>query len=175
MRIRVVITVVVLGLAVVTMTLARQQTGNAPKHNQEQRNEKPQPGLGAAAALRAQVAKLRAEVELLELEHEVDRAHLLDLLKEQRHSDSERAAKVREEVGNLKTMAVSIGKLDEFQKEFGDEKTLQSQVEKEMKEQAERGRADSDRKKKAFVSQATELNEKRLALAELEKQLANVK
>jgi hypothetical protein len=174
MKIRVVLAAVVLGLAVVTVTLAQQQAGDAVKRYQDRR-----PGLrpGPTMTLRDQVAKLRAEVELLELEHDVDRAHLSDLLKEQRHSDSiaERTAKAKEGVNNAITMAASIGKLDEIKKEFGDEKAMQSLAEKELKELAERGRTDIERKKKAFLSQATELNGKRLALAELEKQLASVK
>jgi hypothetical protein len=177
MGMRVILAVVVLGLAVVTVTLAGQQTGDSTKRDQEQRDGQAQPGLSTATALRTQVARLRAEVELLELEHEVGRALLLDLLKEQGHtdSDSQRAVKAKEAVSQLRTMAAFMGKLDEFQEQFGDEKAMQSQAQEEMKTQAESNRAANDRRKKAFVRQAIELNEKRFALADLEKQLANVK
>jgi chemotaxis response regulator CheB len=164
-------------LAVVGVTLARQQPGDPAKHNQKQREGQAQSVLETSAALRSQVAKLRAEVELLELEHEVDKAILFEALKKQGHSDSsvERTTKAREAVNRLTMEAASWGKLDEFKKEFGDEKGLESEIEKDLKEQAERDRSDNDRKRKTFIREATELNEKRLTLVELERQIANVK
>jgi hypothetical protein len=175
MGMRVILAVFLLGLAVVMATFAGQ-TGST-RRNQQQPDGKAQPGLAIATALRSQVAKLRAEVELLELEHKAERAVLMDLLKEQGRSDSDasRAVKASEAIGQLRILAASMGKLDQFEKESGDEKAMQSKAEEELKTRAESNRIANDRKKQVFLRQAIELNEKRLALAELEKQLANVK
>jgi hypothetical protein len=173
MRIRVVLAGVVLGLAVVTLTLAQQQTSDAPRQDKRKPNGTAQPGVGAVAALRTQVAQLRAEVELLELEHEADKALLFDLLKELGRVDS--PAQARDELNKVTIALANTGYLDEITKKSGDEKAMRSRLEKDLKDLVETHRADSNRMKKAFVLQATELNEKKFALAELEKQLANVK
>ena len=49
---RVILVAVMLGLTVVTVTLARQQPGDAAKLDQKQREAQPQAGLATAAALR---------------------------------------------------------------------------------------------------------------------------
>jgi len=176
MRIRVVVAVFALSLAVAAVALARQQTGTPAKQNQEERDSKAQAGPQAAPALRSRVAKLRAEVELLEIEHEVDRTLLFEALKSQGLNPAAKlTAEGMEQVTQLTMIAARMGKLAELKEKFGDDKAIQSQIEKEARELAESDRIANERKKKAFVSQTTELNERRLALAELEKQLVNAR
>jgi hypothetical protein len=165
MRKRIISAAVVLGLGIGGISLA-QQAGQQPKDQVSER-----------AKLRAQVAKLQAEVELLDLEHQADKDVVVSVLKEERdfESESSRFAKAREAVGEATMMAASVGKLEEFKKEFGDEKAMQARMEKELKEKAESIRAEGQLKKQAFVRQATELAEKRLALAEVEKQYNDAK
>jgi hypothetical protein len=177
MGIRVILVAGVLGLTVVTVTLARQQPGDPAKLDQKLPDGQPQAGLATAAALRAQVATLRAQVELLELEHEVNKTVLLEALKVQRQagSEAERAAMATEMTSAL-LRAARLGKtFDDFRQQFGDENGMQREAEKAVKEQADKDRADNDGKKKEFVRQATELHEKKFALVDLEKQLGNLK
>ena len=105
-----------------------QQPGPQPKDHASER-----------AKLRAQVAKLRADVELLDLEHEADKAVVVSVLREERdyESESARVDKAKEAVSEANMTAASLGKLREFQKEFGDEKAMQAQAEKELKEKAD--------------------------------------
>ncbi|GAC1468001.1 MAG: hypothetical protein NVSMB9_10200 [Isosphaeraceae bacterium] len=166
MRKRIITAAVILGLGVVGVTLA-QQNGEQPAHiGEAPKNQAPD-----KAKLRAQVAKLRAEVEVLELEHEADKEVLVALLKEERNSESEsgRADQARQDVSEATMLAARLGSLEEFRKEVGDEKALQAEAEKELKQKAEHVRAEGDRKKQAFVKRAAELSEKRLELAEAEK------
>jgi hypothetical protein len=165
MRKRIISAAVVLGLGMVGIALA-QQAGQQPKDHVSEREK-----------LRAQVAKLRAEVELLDLEHQADKAVVVSVLKEERDSESEsgRVDKAREAVSEATMMAASLGKLEEFKKEFGDEKAMQASAEKELKEKAESNRAEGQLKKQVFVRRATELAEKRLELAEVEKQYNEAK
>ena len=177
MRMRAILILGFLSLTVATVTLARQQPGNLAKPDQKHEGEHHQPGIASVAALRAQVAKLRAEVELLELEHEASKTDLLEALKGQRHADSasEQAAKATEKAYATMMTAAYAGKLDEIKKLLGDEEGIQRAAEREVKEQAERGQGENDRKKKAFVRLAAELHEKEFSLADLEGQLSNAK
>ena len=165
MRKRIISAAVVLALGIVGIALA-QQPGPQPKDHASER-----------AKLRAQVAKLRADVELLDLEHEADKAVVVSVLREERdyESESARVDKAKEAVSEANMTAASLGKLREFQKEFGDEKAMQAQAEKELKEKAERIRVEGQLKKQAFVRRAAELAEKRLELAEVEKQYNEAK
>jgi hypothetical protein len=56
-----------------------------------------------------------------------------------------------------------------------DETGVQREAEREVKKEVEEGHAENDHKKEAFVKQGTELNQKKSALAELEKQLLGIK
>ena len=116
-------------------------------------------------------------MELLELEHDVNKTVLLEALKEQWHGDSEteQADKTTEKAVTTMMYAARYGKLDELKQELGDEKGIQREAEKEVKQEAEKRHAENDRKKKEFVRRATELHEKRFALVDLEKQLGNLK
>ncbi len=174
MRIRVTLAVFALSLAVVTVTLARQQSGVPSKENQQERIGKAEGGRQTAAALRSHVAKLRAEVELLEIEHDANKALLLQSLKDQGLDPAAKlAAEGTKQATDMQMFAARMGKLTEFKNEVGDDKAIQSQIEKGAQELAASQSAIIERAKKVFVSQTTELNEKRLELAELEKQLLN--
>ena len=91
------------------------------------------------------MAKLRAEVELLELEHEANKTDLLKALKGQRHADSaaEQAVKATEKAVATMMAAARTGQLDEIKKQFGDEEGIQRLAEKEVKEQAERSQIEN--------------------------------
>jgi hypothetical protein len=169
MRMRIVSAAVVLGLGIVGITLA-QQGGQQPK---DRASEK--------AKLGAQVAKLRAEVEVLQLEHDVDADILRKLMTDVKNLDGMEALKgpMKEQLKALKeTMAkqapdqpagallLPMPSLDgaNFNKMFAlDEAT------------AKVARPLLDAKKKDFAKQATELAEKRLELAEVEKRYNEAK
>lgn len=175
MKVRLILIVLAtIAFVAVTTTLARQQPGGAPQPTEGQRTNM----AGAAVAdLRAKVARLRAEIELLELEHEVDKAKLFEMLKDQRQteSDSDRGKKARGAANEVLWAFASFGKLDEAEEKFGDESTLAKRLEQQFKEQDEKRKGEREQKKKGFLTQSTELNEKRLALADLERQLADIK
>src|SRR3954469_18872095 len=71
MRLRVTLAVVVLGLSVATMTLAQPQAGDSLKGVDKTLMQR-----------RDEVAQLRAEVEYREIEHDVDKVFLVEVLKE---------------------------------------------------------------------------------------------
>ncbi len=75
MRKQIISAAIVLGLGIVGIAVA-QQTGQKPKDRENERS-----------TLRAQVVKLRVEIELLELDHETDREYLLDLMRTARKTD----------------------------------------------------------------------------------------
>jgi hypothetical protein len=75
MRVRLISVAIVLGLGIAGITLA-QQPGEQPKQGARDR-----------AKLRAQVVKLRAEIELLQLEHDADREYLRELLRSEKQTE----------------------------------------------------------------------------------------
>jgi hypothetical protein len=177
MRMRIISAAVVMGLGLVGITLA-QQTGKPTKDQ-----------TSAKANLRAQVAKLRAEVELLQLEHEVDRDSLKELMVDLKRVDTLEAGKgpmkaemeaflkgpMKQQVEALKNQLES---LKTIQKNAGipDAAAAVPDPEKEINnmlgadEAAARvARPVVERLKKEFTQKATRLNEKRLELAEVEK------
>ncbi len=83
MKSRSLLGVIVLGMALVTATLARQDTSGPARSNADPSSDKSQARAEAAASLSSQVAQLRAEVELLDLEHQVTRTYLMEAMKEQ--------------------------------------------------------------------------------------------
>jgi hypothetical protein len=163
MRMRIISAGIVLGLGIVGITLA-QQSGEQPKERRTDR-----------AKLRVQVAKLRAEVEVLQLEHDADSDFLKKLMIDMKNFDTMEAAKgpMKEQVEALKAsmggqMLGAPGALpipqDEFNKMFSaDEAT------------AKVARPVLERLKKEFVQKATELNEKRLELVDVEKRYSEAK
>jgi hypothetical protein len=82
MRIRITLAAAMLALSFATITAARQGAEGA----------RPQAPADSKAALRPKVARLRAEVELMQLEHEGDVAVMKDLIKGLKFSEAVRAA-----------------------------------------------------------------------------------
>ena len=181
MRMRIISAAVVLGLGIVGITLA-QQSGEQLKEQPTDR-----------AKLRVQVAKLRAEVEVLQLEHDADSDFLKKLMIDMKNFDTMEAAKgpMKEQMeallGPMKEQMEALKRLmeakkaavvegvppapgalalpqDDFNKMFSaDEAT------------AKVARPILERLKKEFVKKATELNEKRLELVDVEKRYNEAK
>jgi hypothetical protein len=157
MRMRIITTAVVLCLGIVGITLA-QQSGEQTRRQAVDRTK-----------LRAQVAKLRAEVEVRQLEHDADSDLLKKLMVDMKNLDSMEAFKglMKELVEALKAARVGQmpagleglpGPQEELDKAFIlNEATLKV------------ARPLLERLKKEFVQKAAESNEKRLELAEVEK------
>ena len=159
MRTRIIAAVVVLGLGIVGITLA-QQPGAQPK-----------PQAADKAALRAQVVKLRVEIELLQLNHDADRDNLLSWMKGERMGPGGMAGMALETMlgmmGNAEaTKTIEEGeKLIAKAKEKGeDEEALTRRV------LAEAVKKQIDPMKKNYAKQAAEMAEKRLQLDAVEKQ-----
>lgn len=172
MRMRIISAAVVLGLGIVGITLA--QSGGGPSK---------QPAIDRAK-LRPQVAKLRAEVEILQLEHEADAEILKKLMADIKNLDSLEAAKgsmkdqmeallkgsSKEQKDQMEAFkAATNGQLPptpgaipvppaEFGSMFGTDEAM-----------AKIARPILDRLKKEFVPKAAELHEKRLELDDLER------
>ncbi len=180
MRMRIIAAAVVLGLGIVGITLAQQ--GGEPS--------KPGPD---RAKLRAQVAKLRAEIELLQLEHDADVDFLKKGLGDMKNLDSLEAAKepMKEQAKSIlegpakKQMEQVKEQLEQLKKPIealkGEFPNLQvpglPEPQEEMNNMflvndaaAKLLRPIIERQKQEFVRKAAELNEKRLELAEVEKQ-----
>lgn len=146
MRMRIISVVVVLGLGVVGITRAQQ------------------PGERDKAKLSAQVVKLRVEIELLELDHDADRAHLLDMMKGIRKYEASSPEQVRQAVAASMYFRMPL----EESREGQEGRT--PDVDETIKKEVEAARAFVNRKRKDYAKQATELAEKRLKLEEAEKQ-----
>ncbi len=165
MRMRIISATIILGLGIVGITLA-QQAG------EERRSEK--------AKLRSQVARLRAEVELRQIEHDVDADILKKLMTDLRNLGGLEALKapVEEQLKSVTAQrAPNVGLptppgFEEFNKQFQEEAKAEAQVKELMVKAA---RPLLDRLKKEFVQKAAELNEKRLELAEAEKRYNETK
>jgi hypothetical protein len=146
MRMRIISAAVVLGLGLglVGITLARQ-TGAG------RRDDK--------AELRTQVVKLRVEIELLQIEHEVDGEHLKAVMAEMRTLEAYDAGVLRRmQIDDLKKIADATGT------------TFSSGVADDLlKKSRETARTYIDCKRKDYAKQGAELAEKRLELADLEK------
>lgn len=170
---QVIVAAVVTVLAGVAVTLAQQQPNDSAKHIQGQRDGRAKSDIGTDAALRSRVAELLAEVELLELEHQVDKELLLEALRAQGHSDSpvERAAKASDLANQLMLMAANSGKLDDIRKEFGDNNEVQKRLEKELRCNSELHRSYTNKNKENFKVKSRELNSKRITLRGLEQLL----
>jgi hypothetical protein len=194
MRIRIISSVVILGLGIAGVTLAQQE------------GERSKPQAGGKAKLRARMVALRADVELLQLDHEADKALLLEATKGMRKLEDASPAQLRlmaessdyfdpeprnkreaaqQKVLNKKLLEAvrpqdpdggppSISN-DEWQKLVDQaEQEKQELRERELDEAAKRmiddARARLSAKRKSFVKQATDLAEMRLDLKALEKQ-----
>ena len=173
MRMRIIAAVTVVGLGIVGITLA-QQSG------EDSRKDK--------SKLRAQVARLRAEVEVLQLEHDADSDILKKLMTDVRNVDCIEAVKgpIKEQMeallkGPMKEQTEILKGQNEALKAptnaqlpdlLGASIPVQEELNKMFtvdEAMVKVGRPLLERLKKEFVQKATEMNEKRLELAEVEK------
>jgi hypothetical protein len=176
MTMRIISTAVVLGLSIAGITLA-QQTGQQPKDQ---------------AKLRAQVVKLRVDIELLELEHDADRAHLKEMMKGMREYESKSPEEVRrgvemytnlfsgEDIRRREAREEALKKKldnarpEDFNRVFEEvsrerEEGRRRDIDETIKKRTDDAKALIDRKRKEFARQAAELADKRLELAEVER------
>jgi hypothetical protein len=159
---------VILGLGAVTIALAQPGSGPAapkpvsPSEPPPRSSDNPQPD---RSELHAKVAQLRAEVELLQLQHDLAKERLSIGLKEQ--ADGFGGIPSRQETREyMRIGAEVVGKGAEFEaamQEKGDE--IWQAVKKAAVATAP---ADLDRLKQDFLGAATELNRKKIELVELE-------
>ncbi len=177
MRMRIISAVAVLGLGIVGISLAQP------------------PGEGRGnegAKLRSQVARLRAEVELLELEHAVDIDIVKKLMTDVKNLDMMTASKgaIKEQLealakGPMKERVEAAKRQMEKFKEEGlslPRFLTGGIVDQDLEEQlgldeatAKVSRPILQRLEKEFVQKTAELNEKRLELAEVEKRYNETK
>jgi hypothetical protein len=156
---RIIAAVVVFGLGIVGITLA-QQPGAQPK---QQAADK--------AALRAQVVKLRVEIELLQLDHDADRDNLLNWMKAELMGSGGMAGMLietmLETMGNAeatKTMKEGEKQIAKAKEKGEDDEALSRRV------LAEAVKKQIDPMKQNYAKQAAELVEKRLQLDAVEQQ-----
>jgi hypothetical protein len=163
MRMGIISTTVVLGVGLLGVTLAQQGDREEPRTDREEQ--------------RSQVAKLRAEVDLLELEHQANAGILTKLMTDIRNWDSMEAVKgpMQEQMKALKqevpTPATVFPHLFPGYADGGDI-DKQSLVDEAAIKAA---RPLQDRLRKEFLQEATRLNEKRLRLAAAEKRYSEAK
>jgi hypothetical protein len=163
----------VLGLGAVTFALA--QTGTGMSNPQSPRSavlpdQVCEGGKTDQTELHERVARLRAEVELLQLEHDATRALLADRLKSVVVADAETIG----ELDELKIVsyymrmgAEKVGKAAEFDKAIaGDRAAMEKAIEKAREIPTELAR-----KKVAFFRLSIEFNRKKIELVELETKL----
>jgi hypothetical protein len=149
MRVRGILAVIALSLAVVTVTPARQQAGNQQEN--AQRADK--------VSLRARVIELHVELALLEIEREADKAHLLGLMKGMRELDGASPARIRE--------LASVQAFFDIESQDDPEKAFNKKVVS--------AKAYADLKKKDYARQTRQVVEMRLELAEVEKRFNDLK
>jgi len=157
MRWRIALAAAVLGLAVASVTLARQQTGNPPQRRPG--NAQAPAAFPNANPLRAQVAELRAEVELSEIEHGVDKAVLSEMMKEAEQAQWKEAAKP------LQPTDSTGGRTADHQ--------AAALRKDEQKDRIDLLRAEVEQRKVTFRRRAIKLHAMKFALADLEERLAN--
>lgn len=150
--------VTAVGLGLVGITLAQPSGGQTRDQDDK-------------VTLRGQVARLRAEVELLQTEHDVDRDLLKKLMHDVKNLEGLASVKASEE---LKSMPAQAPPEVLQGLPFGEAvaKRLQEDAKAEdavMDATAKLTRTLLDRLKKEFVKKTVDLNEKRLELAEVEK------
>jgi hypothetical protein len=122
----------------------------------EGQGEPPQPPVDGAKP-RAELVTLRADVELMELEHEADRAALLELLKATRQADMTR--KIIEATAQPGSTLVAETEAP----------GLAGKIKVGFDQKANDAlRAYTDRKKDEFLRRSKELHEKKISLADAE-------
>jgi hypothetical protein len=168
MRNRVVVGGLIVGLGAVTFALA--QPGTGPSTTRSAPADTPMPPSSDKtrpdrADLCAKVARLRAEVELLQLEHDLARERVSAGLKE-RADGIEGSASQQVARDYMRIGAELVGKGADFEaamQEKGDE--IWKAVNKAV---AATSPAEVDRRKQEFLRAATELNRKKIDLIALE-------
>ena len=159
MRLRVTLAAVVLGLAVASASLARQQPGDSPRPVRGQGNAPPQAALGNLGQLRAQVAQLRAEVELGEIEHEVNKGMLSLMMKQIEEAHWKETSKaIQPPDGGVERAAEHQRTALRVQKQDVGIEVIE---------------ADVQQVKARFRQRAIKLHEMKFALADLEERLTN--
>jgi hypothetical protein len=168
MKKRVIAGAIILGLGVVTLALAQQGTGPAsswpasagdpmPGSHYKPRDDRPE--------FYARVARLRAEVELLQLEHDLKKELLSTGLKERAEGlESKGSLQVARDY--MRIGAELVGKGSEFEvamQEKGDE--IWKAVAKAARTPST---AEIDQLKQDFLRITTELNRRKIDLVELE-------
>jgi hypothetical protein len=163
--------VIVLGLGTVTFALAQRATGPATGRSAPADvpvPQSPDPPRTDRAELCAKVARLRAEVELLQVEHGLLKDRLTAGLKERAEEIAE-AASHRVARDSMRIGSELAGKGAEFEaamQDKGDEVWMA--VDKAVAASAP---AELDLRKQEFLRTATELNRKKIDLVALEIQL----
>jgi hypothetical protein len=156
MRLRMTLAAAVLGLAAATVTLARQQAGDAPPAIREQRNAPAQAALANLQQMRVHVAELRAEVEIADIEHEADKALLSLMMKE-----------IGEAQWKEATQPSDPGVERTAGRPGGAARENKSKVRSDIAE------AELQRRKARFRERVVRLHEMKFALADLEERLTN--
>ena len=186
MRIRVVRAIGVLILVSATVTLARQQSG-------VQRGGQP----AEKANLRSRVIKINADLDLLQLEHEADKAHMLGVMKALRdfeamsekqlieatnlsmffHIQDGAREVAREEALRKKLEAARPGELDRVSQEIDREREegKKQDIKNTINSQVNAAKAYIESRKKEYLRRAADIADKRIELAEAEKQFNNTR
>lgn len=150
MKLRMTLAAAVLGLAVATVTLARQQP------DREQVNSPARAAFENLRQMRAQVAELRAEVEIGDIEHEADKALLTLMMKEIGEAQWKETSQQADSGGARTAKTKDIADRERKQRDKID--MLEAEVQ-HMKGQ--------------FRRRVIKLHEMKFALADLEERLAN--
>jgi hypothetical protein len=164
--------VLILGLGAVTFALAQPND----RSRSEPSPALPAPDHGRAsreadkAELHSRVARLRAEVELLQLEHDALKATLSDRLKHVIKVDADTVGEIDDDkiaAYFMRAGAEKVGKAAEFDKAIQEDLAALEKATQKAREVP----TELNRKKDVFLRLATELNAKRFELIELEKRL----
>jgi hypothetical protein len=173
MKKHVITAVAVLGLGAVTIAVA--QPGNKTSTAQSTRTIPP-PDQACEGVdtdrdrLHARVAKLRAEVELLQIEHDATKALLSDRLKAVVVANAETIGEIDElriVTYYMRMGAEKVGKAAEFDKAVHEDRATIDQAITKAREIP----TELDRKKQEFLRLSTALNQKKIELVELETKL----
>ncbi len=167
---------VVLGLGVAAIALAQ---GDGDRHRQQSPDR---------ARLRSQVVKLRVDIEVLQLDHDADREIIVAWMKSMRPAEGMRSAdpdgtgfglSLGMMMLEAKASAGDAGAVKEMEKlgegSAGDSDAYRKALARSAKKQEDGILAYIARKRKDYAKQAAELADKRLELAEVEKQYTESK
>ena len=173
MKRRIITAAVVLGLGAVTFALAQPGTGASkeqPIRAVPPSDQACEVGQTDQSGLHARVARLRAEVELLQLEHDATKALLADRLKAVVVANTETVGEIDEfKIVScyMRMGAEKVGKTAEFDRAIEEDPAA---IEKAI-DKAREIPTELNRKKAAFFRLSIELNQKKIELVELETRL----